>query len=61
MQTSGFSRNSWFLIPISRGETGICHPANARALIDYFILGSTNKAISSNEPKKHFSVIVSTS
>jgi len=26
MPTSGFSRNIWFLIPISRGETGLCPP-----------------------------------
>jgi len=54
MPTSGFSRNFWFLIPISRGETGICLPANAHAIIDYLILGFTNKVSSSNEPKERF-------
>jgi len=55
MLTSGFSGNVWFLIPISRGgKRAFAHPTNAHAIIDYFISGSTNKASSSNEPKKHF-------
>jgi len=56
MPTSGFSRNIWFLIPIFWEENGHLPPcpANAHAIIDYFISGSTNKASSSNEPKKHF-------
>jgi len=43
-----------YLVPITKGETGICPPANAHAIIDYFISGYTNKASPSNEPKKHF-------
>jgi len=55
MPTLGFLINFWFLIPISRGETGIpSPPANAYVIIDYFISGFTNKASSSNEPKKRF-------
>jgi len=55
MPTSGFSKNFWFLIPISReGKPAFAPPANARAIIDYFISGFTNKASSSNEPKKRF-------
>jgi len=55
MPTSGFSRNVWFLIPISIGANArFAHPANVHAMIDYFISGSTNKASSSNETKKRF-------
>jgi len=54
MPTSGISRNFCFLIPISRGGTGICPPANAHAITDYFISGFTNKASSSHEAKKRF-------
>jgi len=43
------------------GKRAFAPPANAHAIIDYFISGSTNKASSSNEPKKHFALIVSTS
>jgi len=43
MPTSGFSRNVWFLIPISRGEMPDLPPStDARAIIDYFISGFTN-------------------
>jgi len=57
-----FSGNIWFLIPISRGgKRAFAHPASAHAIIDYFISGSTNKASSSNEPKKQFWLIDSTS
>jgi len=45
MPTSGFYRNIWFLIPISTGANArFSHPANAHAIIDYFISGFTNKA-----------------
>jgi len=57
MPTSGFSRNIWFLIPISRGgQMPVLPPplADAHAIIDYFIAGSTNKASSSNETNKRF-------
>ena len=62
MPTSGFSKNFWFLIPISReGKPAFAPPANAHAIIDYFISGFTNKASSSNEPKERFWLIVRTS
>ena len=49
MPTSGFSRN-WFLIPISMGDMPVSPPpANAHAIIDYFISGSTNKTSWSND------------
>jgi len=55
MPTSGFSRNIWFLIPIFMGANArFSHHANDHAIIDYFILGSTNKASSSSETKKRF-------
>jgi len=59
--TSGFSRHIWFLIPISRENARFAPPADAHAIIDYFISGSTNKASSSNETKKRFWLIVSIS
>ena len=43
------------------GKRAFAHPANAQAIIDSFMSGSTNKASSSNEPKKDFWLIVSTS
>jgi len=43
------------------GKRAFARPANAQAIIDYFISGSTNNASSCNEPKKHFWLIVSTS
>ena len=43
------------------GKRAFAPLANARAMMDYFISGSTNKASSSNEPKKHFWLIVSMS
>jgi len=45
MSTSVFSRNIWFLIPLSRGgQTTVLPPcpADAHAIIDYFKSGSTN-------------------
>ena len=43
MPTSGFSRNIWFLIPISRGKIPDLPPStDAHAIIDYFISGFTN-------------------
>jgi len=43
--TSGFSRNIWFLIPISVGANDhFATTASAHAIIDYFTSGSTNKA-----------------
>jgi len=51
----GFSRNIWFLFPISKGgKCSFFYPADAHAITDYFISGSTNKASSSNETKKRF-------
>ena len=44
MPTSVLSRNIWFVIPISRREMPAFPPADAHAIIDYFISGSTNKA-----------------
>jgi len=45
MLTSGFPRNIWFLIPISMEVNArFSPPANAHAIIDYFISCSTNKA-----------------
>ena len=46
MPTSGFSSNILFLIPISRVENArfAPPPADAHAIIDYFISVSTNKA-----------------
>jgi len=37
-----------------RGKCPFFTPVDAHAIIDYFILGSTNKASSSNETKKGF-------
>jgi len=56
MPTSGFTRNVCFLIPISRrgANARFSTPADAHAIIDYFISGSTNKASSPNETKKRF-------
>jgi len=60
--TSSFSTNICFIILISIGENArFAHPANAHAIIDYFISGSTNKASSSHETLKRFWLIVSTS
>jgi len=64
MPTSGFSRNIWFLILIFRRVANArfspC-PADAYAVIDYFISGSINKASSSNETNKRFWLIVTIS
>ena len=51
----------WYQFP--RGKCPFCFPcpANAHAIIDKFISGSTNKTSSSNETKKCFWLIVSTS
>ena len=57
MSTSGFEK---FLVLLPGGN-GYFLPANAYAIIDYFISGFTNKASSSNEPKERFWLIVRTS
>jgi len=45
MPTSGFSRNIWFLNPNSWvANARFRPPADAHAIIDYFISVSTNKA-----------------
>jgi len=55
MPTSDFSRNIWFLNPnFQGGKCPFSPTANARAIIVYFMSGSTNKASSSIEAKKRF-------
>jgi len=56
MPISVFFRNIWFLIPSSIvvQMPVLRAPADANAIIDYFISGSTNKASSFNETKKRF-------
>jgi len=55
MPTSDFSRNIWFLNPnFQGGKCPFSPPADAHAITDYSMSGSTNKASSSNEAKKHF-------
>jgi len=53
MPTLVFSRNTWFLIPIPKGQMPVL-PTDVHAIINYFISGSTNKASSSNDMKKRF-------
>jgi len=54
MPTSLFF-GKYLVLPISWGpKRAFAHPQNAHMIIDYFTPGSTIKASSSNEPKKHY-------
>jgi len=62
MPTSVFFNKYLVPNPKFQGENArFAPPADAHAIIDYFISGSTNKASSSNETKKSFWLIVSIS
>jgi len=55
MPTSVFFNKYLVPNPKFQGENArFAPPADAHAIIDYFISGSTNKASSSNETKKSF-------